>query len=439
MPQISIAQEGVGISYGRYNGLTASKLNPSFLLISKNKWEVQILGSHTFIDNSYGSVYNTNLLNLIKNGDNLNIPDQAYDNPSSAQQHDIIFNTAHKKTHLDFKSNIIGLGGFYKINKDIAVGVSSGIRSSLTADNIPSSLNYYNIIDLPGDSIFDLSAFQANGMVWTEYGFHYAHRLNENLKSGISIKYLNGYKSFSIDNNIEIEYIESADTLSALNAGQARFAYAELEDEEFDVVGSGFAINLGIELLNENGSFLGFSILDLGWVSLTGKNYLINFNEGQSIVYEDYVGFETIDQQIFQMLEDGFQIDSTENTTIALPTAFSIQYRKRLTPQFGIQAHLVQNLKLSDQQIKRSNTTTVSATYDAKHFSAFLPVTMYDYKNLSIGAAVRFGFLTIGSDRIFTLFKNQENFSGTDFYVNLKFYPFEIGKDDEDKINCFKF
>ena len=435
----SFAQEHIGLSYGQYNGITATSINPTFLIHADNKWEIQLAGAHTFFDTNYGYIKNTSFFNLARNGELVNVPDVAYDDVSDAQDLDVVFNSQYIKTYFDGKLNVLGPGGYYRFNNDIVFGISSKVRSALTSYDIPSSLNYYNAKDLPGDNVFELNEFQVNALVWTEYGIHYAQKLSNVLGVGASIKLASAYTSLSFDNNVNIDYIERADTLSALDKGQGRLAFPVHEGDQPDVIGGGLSFDFGLNYKNEDGSYLGFSIIDLGWVNITGKDYLVDFEEGQSIIYDDYKGIKEVDQQISRMIRDGFQIDSSSSFTMILPTAISLQYQKSLTNKIGIQGHWMQHLKLSDLQLRHTNSTTVSATYDTKHFSAFLPITMFNYSHIRFGAAIRVGFLTIGSDRILNLIGKRDQFSGSDFYINLKYYPFNVSKGDSEKVNCFSF
>ncbi|NNE16546.1 MAG: hypothetical protein HKN51_16305, partial [Saprospiraceae bacterium] len=374
-----VAQEGAGLIYGKYNGLNASKINPSYLLKSSNLWEVQLAGAHIYFENDYAGIYQSNMINILQNIEGVIVSDRAYDDNINAQPLDVIFNSKNQKTFVDLKAEVLGPGGYVNINDKLTLGVSTKLRSFFTARDIPSSLNYYNVIDLPTDSIFELNPFQSNAMVWSEYALHYAQQILPNLNIGASLKYLNGYKAFSIDNNMGIDYVERADTLMALDKGQTHFRYSELEDDDIDLVGSGFGIDLGININNNDGSFLGISILDLGWVNMNGKDYLIDYEAGQSILYPDYDFVTTIDQQIGQMIQDGFRIDSTESYTMILPTALSFQYQKSIDRHWSVEGHWVHRVELGDNQIRRPNSLSFSGVYETKHFSAFLPITMYEY------------------------------------------------------------
>jgi len=127
-----------------------------------------------------------------------------------------------------------------------------------------------------------------------------------------------------------------------------------------------------------------------------------------------------------------------------LPAALSIQYRQKINDHTSVEGHLVQRLKVVEMQMPRSNSLNVTGVYDRKHFSAFLPVTLYNYNDLRVGAAIRLGPLTIGSDHIMSFFK-QTDLSGTDVYVNLQVYPFELfgegkksgGKNSKKNVSCY--
>ena len=63
--------------------------------------------------------------------------------------------------------------------------------------------------------------------------------------------------------------------------------------------------------------------------------------------------------------------------------------------------------------------------FEHRWFGASLPVVIYNYEKFRLGVAVRLAYLTIGTDHLVSLFKSNE-FTGTSFYVALKFNPFNI-------------
>jgi len=65
--------------------------------------------------------------------------------------------------------------------------------------------------------------------------------------------------------------------------------------------------------------------------------------------------------------------------------------------------------------------------YETKWFSAIVPVEFYEYQHVNVGAALRVGPLTIGSDN-FLSWVAKGKLEGSDAYVGLRIFPFDEAK-----------
>lgn len=433
------AQESIGLKYGQYNGVSASSLNPSYLNKTHSKWRFRLGGVHIFASTNYGHIHNTNTINLLSNANEVNVSDIPYDDVITPQNLDVVFKTQNTDSYFDIKGEILGPGITYRLNDKTIIGVNTKGRLFASGKSIPSSLNYYNITELQSDSIFVASQFQVNAMTWMQYGVALGHLFNDNFSFGVNVNYMRGYDAAGIDNNLSVNYIERGDTLTSLDPGQTRLVFSDLDDDVNRPNGTGFTTDIGINIKNENGSYIGFSIIDLGYLKTSGKNHLISFQENQSVIYPDYDHVNSSEDLISQLDEDGFTIDSTASFTMLAPTALSIQFENPISEHWQIQGHWVQRLQLNDIQVQRANSLTVAGVFEKKHLSVFIPVTLYNYNKLRMGLAFRLGFLTIGSDNI-TSFIGKKDFDGTDFYINATVYPFNIKGNKKGKdINCYGF
>ena len=62
----------------------------------------------------------------------------------------------------------------------------------------------------------------------------------------------------------------------------------------------------------------------------------------------------------------------------------------------------------------------VEPRYETEYFEFSVPLTLYDYRFLNLGASVRIGYVTIGTQNIASYF-GIGNVKGLDVYVSLKF------------------
>ena len=67
-------QEATGLKIGDYNHTSKIFLNPSYAHNSPHKWEAQLFGAHAFLETGYGFIYNTHLIDVLSNTDQINIP-----------------------------------------------------------------------------------------------------------------------------------------------------------------------------------------------------------------------------------------------------------------------------------------------------------------------------------------------------------------------------
>lgn len=427
-------QEASGLSLGNYNGLLSTKLNPAFINKSQNKWEVQLIGSHLFFENNYGYVDNTSFTNLIGRTDEVEIYQPETDVPLQDLPLPLIFNEAPRNSFVDLKGEILGPGIMITLRDKYKVGVSYKLRGMAGAQNISSSLNYHNVSNLQVDSVFQLKAFDASAALWSEYAVHLGIQQNKNLSIGATLKYLRSHLSSVFSTNVDFDYrYQGSDLIEGISGSNFQIGYNENNN------GWGLALDAGFLLHNfdGNGSEFGFSILDLGWMRNNGSYYNISFQDATQLSVSNYENIDTYEALITQLENDFIDIESSDSYTILAPTAFSLQYKRKITKYISAEAFVVQNLKWSNKQLRRSNSFNVTGLYERKHFSAFLPIALYDFNDLRVGAALRFAFLTIGSDNLISLVGSSQQFRGSDVYVNIKIYPFAKKQDSGKEVECY--
>lgn len=424
VPIQALTQEGYGLLHGSYNGISSANLNPSNLLKSTHKWEFRFGGFHLGGQTNYAHLHKTSILDLARNNDGSNI---IIDSDSNLNPRDLVFNNNQQQKFFEARATLLGPGLFFSINPFTKIGVSSSIRTMGSVFRIPTVLNYQNLeVNIRDDSV-KIPERNMAGMVWEEIAIHYATFWNQ-VDFGVSMKLVMPLHVAYVNNVSEFDYILDLDSnLTGLTKGTLEVGFNDFDENQVTKkIGMGGALDLGWRFPKILGSKsnVGISILDIGLSRVKAKKYTLGIEQDQTINVEDYQYITDQNELLRLANEDGFQVDSTDYLTMFAPTALSIQYEIPLRKNLYFNAALVQRLKFFDNQVPRANSINGTLVYDSKHFSAFLPVSLYNYKSLRMGLAVRLAFLTIGTDKLAgTLFKDN-TFNGADFYFKMDAYPF---------------
>ena len=265
------------------------------------------------------------------------------------------------------------------------------------------------------------------------------------LKNGAQFQQLHN-DSLAISKRFELEY---AYTNTSISKNKLSLRHN----------GNGMALDIGTtfifgDKIDDYTFRIGISLLDLGF---------INYNKNSS---KYYIKIDSLTQIDLKELKDISQLSDLESVNTQLsrellndsdksfrsnsfylrtPAALSIQFDYSFSKLFYIQAVLLQRIKPRKQKITRANIFSISPRIQHRWFSFSPTLTIYDWKAVHIGSSVRIGFLTIGSDNISGLWSDKSIYTGSDFYLGLKFNPFRIGKKNKydrnlnRKIKCYKF
>ena len=97
-----------------------------------------------------------------------------------------------------------------------------------------------------------------------------------------------------------------------------------------------------------------------------------------------------------------------------------------LVPYVYLNGLLVQRVPFGNVSLSRGNLLAFTPRFEHRWFSAALPISLYNYSDMRVGAAVRLAFFTIGSENLGSIIGN-DNFTGTDLYFALRINPFSLG------------
>jgi hypothetical protein len=104
---------------------------------------------------------------------------------------------------------------------------------------------------------------------------------------------------------------------------------------------------------------------------------------------------------------------------VYLPTAFSVQADFRIYRNWYAGAVFMHPVRLGKAFIRRPAQIALIPRYETHDVEFSLPVSLYDYHHLRLGASFRYHFLTFGSDDLLGLF-GVNDFTGIDFYLAIK-------------------
>jgi len=445
---IGSSQIASGLIFGEFNGINATKINPSSAFNSSQKWDVQIGGGHVFFQTNYGYINKSNLFNTISNSDEIEIHNYPDDPVENAAPLSVIFSADNSNTFTNAKAEVFGPGFMFQLNPKIKLGIFTRGRAFASLMDFPDELNYYNLNNTIVNTQYDANKFTSGTAGWNEIGLLYAQKISKNIILGASFKYNVGISgaNFRFENSFSFTS-NDLQTFNPVGFGEYRISYAEIDSDLMN--GNGFGLDLGITINNifSKGTSLGISILDLGYTKFNGRSLFVSYDQTHILERSNYSSLNDPNELLDQITTDFYARREFDEVFIDHPTTISIQYLHTINKRVKIQAVFNQgiNIKKSEYikgtvypsgEIEGPNSLLATGIYETKNISVFLPMTLVNYDRINTGLAFRAYFLTIGSDDIGSLF-GRRNFDGTDIYINLNIYPFLVKK--ADKVPCFSF
>ncbi|MCI5081261.1 MAG: DUF5723 family protein [Saprospiraceae bacterium] len=450
------AQEQIGLRLDHYSGINAIFLNPSGHRTTPFNWDLNLVEAGAFAENNYAYLINTKLTDLLRSSDEYEI---VYDLKREAE-----FNTDKDVIYLDYSrgskrryfsaiANVVGPSFYIRLNPRHTVGLFSRTRTFTGTRNIPAAYGYYNYTEQPLNESFTVEPFNLSGMVWNEIGLNYAfttETTNGQWTFGANFKYLMGYEGYFVNNQSNFDYTKLASNDIQGEDVDLTFGFTDgntnAQDFQLEQNGSGFGLDLGATYtFGESPETyewkLGFSLIDLG---------RIRFNNNAQQHSIQQINPVTIDTDLYRQLnglsdaEDYIQLlsaqtlgDSTASQVgnefdVWLPQAFSVQFDRRFSKNWYIGAALVEQIPVGEKRLQRGGLLVVSPRFESRWFGASIPVSLYNWEQIRYGAALRLGFLTLGTDNLGSIVQNQD-FSGSDFYIALKINPFNLGNKEDKK------
>ena len=449
LPLLIQAQEQIGFHTDNYAGINSVQLNPAGYANTPFSWDVNLGELGFFFENNYLYLKPFRLLDAPSTDfENIYyIPDLK--DPSEAPAGALItdFYNDNRKRFANVTYNILGPSFYAYLGESNAIGLTTRVRFMATGSGITNNLSYYPYFSQAFFESFEVPKFSLGAMAWSELGLNFMHKIEMDggeLAIGITAKYLTGFEAAYLYNEKSFQLTKlPGDTLSSdavsLNFGFTNSNIATT-DNTLAQNGTGVGFDLGFVYTAKDYDDgyewkIGFSILDIGKIKFTenAQQHLVNTDQVTNLAtagFNDISGTDEFESKIQyfseQLLNDSSLSLKNSEFSMWLPSAISVQAEYSFTPNLFVNAALVQGIALGGIGVRRGSVFAVTPRFEKRWYGVSLPVSVYNWQDLRMGAAVRLAFFTFGSGNLGSIFRASE-FSGTDFYMAVKFNPFSLG------------
>lgn len=434
----TFAQEQFGASPSNYTPTLSVFTNPSSMLDSKTWLDIHIIGAGAYAMNNLVYVEKSGILPLIRQRD------REFDNNS------VKFNT-NRNNYKAYNRNFVNVLSGVWSQGDHAAGLFFNGRSYTMTRGISGEL--VSIIDssLQGNEVaknqpFDFSEMYFSslnfGEIQLSYGYTFYKKKRDMLMGGISLKKFIPIAGGAANIN-DLRFNLSSDTSFNYLFADMDAMYVQQSTNFFK---GGMGLDLGVTYQKMEADCrnylpnskkmgcrtiaykykIGISVLDIGSVKFNAEDVQsqgVRINE-PTLYFSDYTDVNP--DSIFQAIESLDTIINDENVKninkIHLPTALSVQFDYNLyDSKVFAYGSLMQGLPISKKKfgLRRANSLMVGARYESRFFDISMPISLYEYTNAQVGLSMRIYFLTIGTDKLLSLFGNTDLYGG-DIYAHVK-------------------
>ncbi len=444
----SKAQEKVGVAADPASGVYGIFINPAFSSRYPYEWHANIFAAHIFLETDYAYVSNSNLVSTLSNINDLDIITNRDQLSEATSSQKLVFDNNGGRKNIGGQASILWPSLIKSRSKEEKIGAFLQTRANGSALRIPEILGYYEISEVRNDNA-EISEFGYSGLVWTELGAHYSKILHQDTYEseaiGINAKLIIPHEGGRFESLEEVTYThrDSIYTAEGLVTSSGYNIFQRGQGFKVRWNGIGLSTDLGYHYATSSYSY-GVSLLDVGFARVSGNASSYDILSDTSIVFNaaliddpnDVIGVvEEVDRQLEPQVSR--MVLQGDNYNVGLPTAISLQYGKSLGINYAVSAQLIQRFPIFRNSLKRLNSLSVVPRYQKGLFSASLPLTLYEYRDLRAGLSLKYWFFFIGSEDI-TSILGKSNFSGTDFYFGFQLYPFSKAV-KKSGVECFRF
>jgi hypothetical protein len=432
------AQEMLGIANSNFAGNMGMGLNPASMLLMPYRWELNLISGDIFLENNYVRYPKSRIMSTTEG--QVPLPHGGLlDNYSSSLKN------AHVRTFLRLPSFIFR-------TRDQAFGIHTAARTDISLRNISpdiAKLSYEGLGYTPlGGIPISINPFRIGAMTWTEIGLSYGKILekgNDKIILAGTVSYISAFQGLYFINHGTDLTVMNDTTLTIQNIdAEVGFALPSNANDMLAINGRGVGLNLGFCYVKNpyRGVFekartidrkrydyrLGISVIDAGIVSFT-KNAQVYYINNSTTTFDNInsikpKGVNGVDSLIRANFMSG--ANSMDNSfALVLPMAVSSQFDLCLHPKWYVNATVVQRVNPPMPHIDLPNIASVTLRYETSYFEIASPYSFYDYYQHRIGAAIRYRFLVLGTDKLGP-YVTDNDVTGFDFYFGIKLSNYDF-------------
>jgi hypothetical protein len=427
---LSKAQERLGLTSGNYCGINNVFLNPAS-------------SAHTpfQLDVNFGTIdafFNNRLLN-IPTFTNANFNNgSVYFSPSLPP---FKYGSLDARLWTKLPSLAVRFDNF-------SVGIFSNFRANVMARNFPIELaqKFRGGFDPTfSGEIYPMKQHEVGYLWWRESGVNLSRTIryfkNERVYFGMNLKFLDNANGFYLGSNgtYDVKIVDSLNYFLPSYGG----LYARGNN------GSGFSADMGIKFVkfqrgesfvrerNENEKLFanyffsaGISLTDFGWVkfsqnAVNNNFYVENLNvQIDTTILNNQTGpdFAAYLQGVLGNLSNNISQNNSGNQPflMQLPTTLGLQGDYQPISKFYVNANLRIPMRFSNHpRISGNGIISITPRLETNKFMVALPLSLYKWREPTIGLAVRYRGFTLGSD-VLSSGNRTEGFDHFNFYASFK-------------------
>lgn len=454
------AQNHLGSIFDNYGGLNNLQINPAGICYQPYKFDVNLFGIEAYINNNNYYTKASNTINLLF-GSSLNnlVLNNTKFKENSTNKGDFILNADIKPSGYAFGGlTINGPSFLIAINKKKALSFSINYRNAFNITQL-SALTSTILFEGPSsigviNKRYDFTNSKFSFANWIETGLSYAKVIGNNnryvQRLGGSFKVLWGLNAgYIYDNGFNGINTNGQDLV--LDNGSFNYAYSGPFNTKKSVAsdinklrGAGASIDLGYIIQKKSNNNLiacpdmfriseetlnykwkaGVSMLDLGAINF----YNSAFSTSVSNASLNWQNYDTVFSQNLFSIDSTLKnfignnrVKSSNNFWMIMPSAISIQFDYKFNNILFFSSALIQRITPTKVgSLSRMNTFSVAPRFETKSFTFTLPISLIEYKDINFGAAFRYKYLTVGSDRMLETL-GFKTIYGANLYVLFKF------------------
>jgi outer membrane protein OmpA-like peptidoglycan-associated protein len=479
-PFAARAQGWIGLANSNYVGTNGLYQNPASIADAREKFYINLAGADVNFYNTYLEVdmpYTP--WQLLRNKVDNQYRDE---NGNIIFKEDYLRETVNGRTKFVTASAEARLPSFMiSIGARHSLAFSNRVRGFVQAVNVSeplARLGRYGLgsaesLGLANQVLTD-NGFNVSANAYHELALTYGHTFTENIehffKGGVTVKYLVGLGGGYVNNQGAAYQVYGSDSIQVrdrnVTYGSTNYTYYQRDDFKVgdlygaNRLGRGLGADVGViyEWRPEAGKYeykmdgetwtdntenkyklkVGLALVDMGAIEYNNPNYVRQAGLGSfgtvqwgSLDTIKYRGLPNIDD----MLQRVVNLNAKSKTfTTVLPAALHLTADYRIRNHFFVGTAWTQNL-LSDKTIgtRAISSLALIPRIEYKYAELTLPVILANnYSKFQLGAMLRLGPLTVGSDNLGGVF-GATTITGYDVYAAIGWGLGKTRHKDDDK------